>query len=656
RARHDLTYRKFSEPPDPNAHSLGARSAPGESSHTIADDLRPCAGLGRFQSDTFGIAFAPSVRAAIDPASDDAQLARVSGTAMACARSFPHQRLQPLGSVDSPPQLGAGTSPPVRPEPLIRIRPRWAAALGLASGDRPSHCRHLSPRTTSMLHTAKSRRPHLAPLLVLASLAPGVVAAGLAPASLDEDVAATPQVLEAGALDALARATVFELEVECPVEEFAESGKKFLPTRVQAGVLVGPDGLAITSFAGLRLAQDAEARFGDSKETFGVRFVDANPAADLALIRLSAKRRGARDDAGTDGPGPLATFLALSSSDVCPREEGFALLPGTDATEPAALALSSFVDADEDDLPDGVLALREDANRSATWLAGAPVIDAGGALVGRLGWAMNGRAPALRWLPGSAIGDLCAGAAGRDGEKLGKAEELGRTSNAKVVSFAFPRLDWTGINAKKASALTEIRSLVKDCTCDFCDEQGMAGGEGFKRDKQGKKIPLPKEPCPTCRRTKLQDAKRRWKSVRGAALHLCASSNEVRESCQDRLADAASAIAAANRELFEDDLNQRAKVEMQIVSLKPVVPGTPMAFVLDPGEWVEEPGEVWSEDSRVVVSETFGRLIVRAPRANPVGSGERALVLCSVAGVVTDAEGRNWTVVERATVVPFAAR
>jgi len=461
--------------------------------------------------------------------------------------------------------------------------------------------------------------------------------------------------------DADLRAAVFVVELEFPDDKLAPKDHD-QPNLVQVGFLVEP-AIGVTSFWGLQRATKSSARCWDkSKPKFTV--IGADPEHDLAVLQFKFDAKPVNASAPDSGAADKASPAANGEdeeddeAEVAPRrlllasEDRERALSQSDST----LWLDPLAPESWARLPLHEL-LDEDGRIAGTprmaQLAGLPIVDEGGAIVGMWEWAWvdardDGETKAKpRVLPASVIRSVVEKA---KREPIKSVEA--RYGSSPVRSYRMPALLWKkqGSVGNAISVSKKFRNLVR---CEDCDGKGERQ-EVETKWVNGQKVFVKEwKPCARCKRSKVRGVQDLWEAFRKLSSVLSAAQpDDEREKMS---ADIENGIS----EGF--DLNPGAvghgATDAAIEQLKQdkLTPGRSIAFVVAREHLSTEDFSLWGQRVRRVDDPKLGSLLLRAPVArNTIGEGYAAFVSGAIAGIVT-IDGRNVVVLDRAVVVPITS-
>ncbi|HLO40762.1 MAG TPA: hypothetical protein VK176_07045 [Phycisphaerales bacterium] len=457
--------------------------------------------------------------------------------------------------------------------------------------------------------------------------------------------------------EGLARSVVFEISLAY--------GSKSSPigTPIQPGFLVEstiPGIIGVTSFMGLNGATNATARFMDSDTPLEVEILTANPARDVALIRLTPSV-------------PDPTFA----------ERKLKLAPGEPRNGQSLWTLRASPTTGEVAAKVGLISIDDQGSRRSDrpfdapgWLfatennrqySGSPLVDEEGRLAGINTWGWPSAQARPLGLNAVTVDDLFKKyqEAAKNAANLGKELKPIKVRDArrefgsiKSVGTVFPvlRYDHDG-SADKARG--EAAGLLKGFQCTACEGDGTINEKTRERGGSGEGSRQPRPPrgrpgnkCKACEGTGIKD-------------------KEAVVACAQRVARAITDIPLATDE-YEKVLDQFAESAKEL-------PGTVSSSVtkylteesrkwFDPersprGDAIMFTGSLsrdpslaqWEKDVAIITPASGkARIMAIAPEDVKLGSGGGGTLFVGViAGVVTGKNGEPWIVLDRVTAVPM---
>ncbi len=432
---------------------------------------------------------------------------------------------------------------------------------------------------------------------------------------------------------------------------------KDVATRVQPAFCVGADGLAITNYSALHGAKEIKARFNGEKRGADVVVLGADPAQDLALVRVkrdvSAKAVPA-DSAvsGATPPDTAAAFLQLGSDRKLERDPTWTLLPALCGQIARAIPGDELFTRPEG----GAGALTRKLGPLDRFVGGAPIVDDDGRVLGLWTWSWPNANGAPAWIDASRLKSLV--------DRFGTATPLSTADRGKAYgmsvrrSRSFPLLEWPEKASETAAgeAARRAQEFAKEIRCT---RSGCLGkGKITEREKKlvGKDYQYVETivECDKCKGSGLVDARDIWRRARIVSNKAAAA--PVTPAAADivlrGLEEGVTSAAQINPAVFERRLDDSSPEELRPLNL---TPGHSVALPLYYWEWTDRKASEWSESTVALWETHLGSLLLVDPRMRRViEEGYRAFVVGTVAGYVTVGE-RDVVVLERCYGVPIKA-
>lgn len=411
--------------------------------------------------------------------------------------------------------------------------------------------------------------------------------------------------------------------------------------RVQPALLVGDDGLAVTSYAGLHRAERITASFSSDTAARTVDVCAADPGLDLAIVRLrlDAPRDASAADASTSAepaPGTPARGCSLELADPPPIERTWTLLPAF-GTKPARVVRTHELGA-----------------AVGRAIGGAPLIDDAGRLLGLWRWMAPDAVEAADWIPAKAIDALLAGAA--TAPALSRQERERRFGSMPARDRVFPVLEFKAAGGSADNARVQARKLLQriECTGNGCGDQGAPRGKVLKAGMKMEPGPTYVNDdkllvCKRCEGSGLEGDLDVWRALRDLAttIALQPPSSDVAEALTEGVRSAAAFQPA---ELLR---RVAACPPAELVPLWKAVPGRAVAFSMSPRSWSAKRNVRTDAQDLLLADDRVGEVLLIEPQRKPIADGESILVLGVLAGSLAAPDGAPIAVLERCYVVPI---
>lgn len=446
----------------------------------------------------------------------------------------------------------------------------------------------------------------------------------------------------------LATDTVFEVSVKYAGEQ--------MPEIVQPGFLVGPEGVAITSYNALHSAIAANAQFFDQKSQYKVVLLAAEVSLDLALIKLLP--------AG-EGTPPITTHLSLAPGDLKDGQPVWTLRASNTMDEAKAIAGLSKIQTQNvnrraDNPFDAPAWIYGNSNQDRQ-TGGCPMVDEEGRLVGINVWAWPGAESRPLGLTAKVVDDLLLKYRDESKRAAEKGEPAPTTQIAqlkekyhdeKLIGSIFPRIGWPP-RGDTTLAKAQAHNLRSACLCQTCDGDGKTTSK--ETDKRGK-TRTKSETCDKCNGTGILPEDKLEKIGARAARAICSvpPGSEAYDDIVDELASSARELYKANRSSFTARINESARERLDPKRIKR---GDAIMLV---GSLNRRPpkGAAWDKDVAHISTswDDKAQILAIAPDdGGKLDSGRSALIVGVVAGYVTAGRDNRWIVMERVTAVPLEA-
>lgn len=422
----------------------------------------------------------------------------------------------------------------------------------------------------------------------------------------------------------------------------------------QLGTFVAGGGLAITSLGALHSAKLIQAFVANGGAPNEVELLGADAQYDLALVRV---RGWEKLTAETSEERPAIEPLTLDGSGDPTSGPAWILCPGPVLSPKLArewIPLERFVpSASAGSAPVRPLAIHQ------RYLGGLPIVDAEVRLVGVWYWQpdqaiarpASAAAAAKLWVSADVVRELVTRARAAEPVSIAARESL-RTSSSAFGVLAFPRLG----AAARGAADGKARDLFARIRCPKCKGTGVVPKLGDMQTTRATTTRAATETVacadPECARRGLLRKSNLEDEVRKLATLSARVAPNTKD--QDKLVvDLTSSFAFADSycwPYFREEMNAAARADLLESSL---VPGRPVAFVVQAQDWLQSAQLPWGEPARELQAGSVGtRFIACDPRdSGSLDPAGEAVVFGTIAGTLL-IHGQHAVVLERVLVVP----
>jgi hypothetical protein len=431
------------------------------------------------------------------------------------------------------------------------------------------------------------------------------------------------------------------VSIAYPPDSQAHEKRDAAATRVQPGVLVGPD-TVVTNLAALQGSKLDDLRVNlHGEPPLRAQVLGGDPALDLVVLRIDEPRARA-------GVLPTRTPLVEDAALVPLSREAWTLHLDPRAPQTARPQRNGELESTASRAGQQPH-LRELAPAGTPWtLGGLPIVDGEGRLAGIWTWTAPG-APLEVRTAGEvrALVERCVQRTPRAGEEWIR-------SLSGVAPRSYPLLAWSSRSKLPKGAAED---LIEQVRCPECAGRGYkvtereTEGRGGVRGRQRIEVE-----CPDCKRGRIGPANRFWTATRNLAARVTACNDpaaraagfdQFEEALEESIRDVAALHPVEVRRRFGDGAFEELNPDK-------LVPGRSLAFLVHAASWEGKALPGVGIDARLVHNPGYPPLVfIDRRQRNVLGESCDALVFGAVAGTIRLGD-ETCVVIERSLTVPIA--